>query len=148
MHRASPRATCGEAAGGHAFRDEAPGLFGGQLRGQRAQEQEQLVQLHGQWLRAAGSPRAGQGRPAHLKEIQRDQLGGLRPGTSGEASQSEKEEEDEEDRYNPRESTWGPLPLRGASHQPGVGGCSPRAQAAVSVCPPRRSFTVKALSSI
>lgn len=147
MHRASPRATCGEAASGHAFRDEAAGLFGGQLHGQPAQEQEQLTQLHGQWLWATGSPRAGQGRPTHLKEVQRDQLGGLRPGARGEASQSEKEEKDEEDRYLPRQSAWGPLPLRGASHQPGGRGLLAESTGS-SVCPPRRSFTVKALSSI
>lgn len=124
MLRASPWAACREAAGGHAFRDEAPRLFSGQLCGQRAQEQEQLAQLHGQWLRASDSPRAGQGWPAHLEEVQRDQLGGLRPGARGEASQSEKEEEDEEDRYRPQQSARGLLPPRGASHQTweGAGG--------------------------
>lgn len=98
MPGASPRAACREAAGGHAFRDEAERLLRGQLCGQRAQEPEQLAQLHRQRLRAPGA-RAGQGQPARRQEVQCDQLRRLRPGARREAPQGEEEEAEEEARY-------------------------------------------------
>ena len=116
MPGASPRAACREAAGGHAFRDEAERLLRGQLCGQRAQEPEQLAQLHRQRLRAPGA-RAGQGQPARRQEVQCDQLRRLRPGARREASQGEEEEAEEEARYLQQ--------CRALCHRAGTTLCSP-----------------------
>lgn len=110
VFRAGPWAAFGKVTRGHCLWDKASRLFCGQFCGQWAAEQEQFIQLHGQWLwtavaRTSGPPWAGPGWPAILTEIQCYQLWRLWPGAYCETHQSEEEEEEEKDRYCPWTNT-------------------------------------------